>query len=89
MKQLIWKIESISDKNEKILEDEVSKERMKPRYWLHSAMEGRSAYLVNIDKQNEVLQTSTIEQLFVFGDAVKITTRNSVYWLKQHIEDVK
>ncbi|MDS7057096.1 hypothetical protein NXG04_07340 [Klebsiella pneumoniae] len=89
-KQLVWRITSISDKEtENPIDTPVAFERMKPRYWLHSALEGRSAILINIDNEKESLQTSTIEQLFIFGDAVKITTRNSVYWLKQSIEDVE
>lgn len=89
MKQLVWRITSISDKDENPIDSKVSFDRMSKRYWLHSAMEGRNAFLVNIDNDKECLQTSKIEQLFIWGDAVKITTLNTIYWLKQSYEDVE
>lgn len=88
MKKIVWKISSVTDKNEVSIDNEAVRERMSKRYFMYCATEGRSAVLINVDNQREALQTSTVEGLFVFEDSMKITTRNSVYWLKQSIEDV-
>ncbi|QIW89840.1 hypothetical protein PQE71_gp158 [Bacillus phage Izhevsk] len=88
MKKIVWKISSVTDKNEVAVENEAVKQRMSKRYFMYCAIEGRSAVLINVDNQREALQTSTVEELFLFEDSMKITTRNSVYWLRQSIEDV-
>ncbi|AZU98890.1 hypothetical protein pW2_52 [Bacillus phage pW2] len=87
--QIVWKITSISDKNEHLIDTETTRDRMRPRYLLYSAVAGRSAMLINLDDRKQSLQTSRIEELIIFGDRIKITTLNSVYWLKQSIEDVE
>ncbi|UGO50759.1 hypothetical protein PQE68_gp168 [Bacillus phage vB_BanS_Sophrita] len=89
-KQLVWRITSISDKEtENPIDTPVAFERMKPRYFLHSAVAGRGAILVNLDDHKQSLQTSRIQELIIFGDRIKITTLNTIYWLKQSIEDVE
>lgn len=87
--QIVWKITSILDSNERLVDNETTRDRMRPRYFLHFAKEGRGAILLNLDDQKQSLQTSTIKELMIYGDAIKIITLNSVYWLKQSIEDVE
>ncbi|UGO46224.1 hypothetical protein PQE74_gp141 [Bacillus phage vB_BanS_Chewbecca] len=88
MKKIVWRITSVTDKNEVAVNSEAVKERMSKRYFMYCALEGRSAILTNVDNQREALKTSTVEELFLFEDSIRITTKNSVYWLRQSIEDV-
>ncbi|UGO47983.1 hypothetical protein PQE72_gp169 [Bacillus phage vB_BanS_Skywalker] len=88
MKKIVWKITSVTDKNEVAVDNADVRQRMSKRYLMYVAVVGRSAILLNADNSREALQTSTVEELFLFEDSMKITTRNSVYWLKQSIEDV-
>lgn len=87
-KQIVWRITSILDKDERLVDTEITRERMRPKYFIHTALEGRSAIFINLDDRKQSLQTSRIEELIIMGDRIKITTLNSVYWLKQSIEDV-
>uniref|UniRef100_A0AB39C744 Uncharacterized protein n=1 Tax=Bacillus phage KoopaTroopa TaxID=3234046 RepID=A0AB39C744_9CAUD len=88
MKKIVWRITSVTDKNEVAVNSEAVKERMSKRYFMYCALEGRSAIFTNVDNQREALKTSTVEELFLFEDSLRITTKNSIYWLRQSIEDV-
>jgi len=84
--QIIYRIDSVSDRegNKK----EIPSEWQHKRYSLDIVLEGRSAFLGWIDHGHKGIQTSTVEKVFIHGNTVIITTRNTVYYMKPYVEAV-
>lgn len=82
--KLVYRIEGMYDR----LGNEIVNERRQARrYFIESMLIGSTAKLVNADDLNMVVETSTIEDIFIRGNSVKLVTTNTEYLLTPHIED--
>jgi hypothetical protein len=84
----VYKIKSVSHKDG--TKKDISESWMRYRYHLDAVMTGRSAILSIVDKDmhGEALHTSIVEDIFIFGDKVRLITTNTIYWLEPRIEGV-
>lgn len=83
MFNLVYQIDSVTDRNGD--EKEIPAEWKIKQYSLDAVAVGRSAWLGWVDSDNKGLQTSTVEEIFIYGNSVRITTQNTVYWMKPTI----
>lgn len=77
--KLVYNIDSVSDKNggKKSIPSDWYRD-----YFIFVATVGRSAILVDENDTNMTLTTSTVQEISLWENGVKITTRNTVYYLK-------
>jgi len=84
--KLVYRIEGMYDR----LGNEIRNERRQARrYFIESMLIGFTAKLVNADDLNMVVETSTIEDIFIKGNSVKLVTKNTEYLLVPSIEVVE
>jgi len=78
--ELVYQIESTNDRlgNKK----EIPNEWKLQQYIIYSLSVGHSAMLPYADNSGRGLRTSTVEDISMFNNKIKITTRNTVYYLK-------
>lgn len=80
--KIIYQIDSCCDREDR--EKEIPADIKFGRYFLHFVLTGRSAILVNINN-NKTLTTSAVEQVFIWENGIKLTTKNTIYYLKPYI----
>jgi len=83
-KQLVYRIESMYDREGNKI---VNERRQARRYFISSMLIGSSAKLGHVDDPRMVTTTSTIEDIFIHMNSVKIVTTNTEYWLTPSVED--
>lgn len=83
-KQLIYRIESMYDREGNKI---VNERRQARRYFIQSMLVGSSARLGNVDDPEMVVSTSTVEDIFIHNNTIKLVTTNTEYWLKPLIEE--
>lgn len=83
-KQLIYRIESMYDREGNKI---VNERRQARRYFVASMLVGSSAVLGNVDDPQMVISTSTVEDIFIQNNTIKLVTKNTEYWLKPLIEE--
>lgn len=82
MDKLIYEFQSVTDKNGK---DILTKELHANPVHLMSVVIGKKAILQYVDKQNDGIVTSKVEEMQIHLDHIRITTENTTYWLEPHI----
>lgn len=82
--ELIYKIDSTNDREGNI--KEIPTEWKEQEYFIHSAGVGRSAILLWSDGTDRHLRTSKVEEILILGNSIKLTTMNTVYYLKPVIK---
>jgi hypothetical protein len=89
MLKLIYKIDSTS--NREGGKKEIPAEWKEQEYFIHRAFVGSSARLVFVDELNEHdamgLSTSTLEEISIWENGIKLTTKNTVYYLKPVVKE--
>jgi len=84
--KLVYRIEGMYDR----LGNEIKNERRQARrYYIESMLIGSTAKLVNVDDAIMVVETSTIEDIFIHRNVVKLVTKNTEYLLVPSIEVVE
>lgn len=81
MNKLRYQIESTTDRDGN--KKDIPNEWKLRQYFIHSMLEGRSAFL--IDENEKVLQTSVVEQIFLWENGIQLTTMNTVYYLRPYL----
>jgi len=84
--KLVYRIEGMYDR----LGNEIRNERRQARrYFIESMLIGSTAKLVNVEDALMVVETSTIEDVFIHRNVVKLVTKNTEYLLVPSIEVVE
>ncbi|UGO51030.1 hypothetical protein PQE70_gp177 [Bacillus phage vB_BanS_Nate] len=92
MKKIVWKITRVTNREGVEINSPDVQERKNLKWLVYHAKEGRSAIFLEATTkpfESKTLRTSTVEELILFDASMQVTTRNSVYWLEQSIEDVE
>lgn len=81
---LVYEFDSITDKDGI---DKINKEMHANPVSISILMVGRSAILSYTDASLDLI-TSKVESIFIHNNNIKITTKNTEYWLKPYIKEV-
>ena len=84
MLHTVYKIDKIYEEDEKT--EKENPHRLK-RFVFHSALVGGRAVLHDVDNDGSLV-TSTVIQIQVMTENIKVTTANSVYWFKACVEGI-
>ena len=82
--KLVYKIDSTNDREGNL--KSIPTSWSEPEYFIYVAHVGRSAILIDNDDENMTIRTSTIEDITIWENGIKLTTRNTVYYLKPVIK---
>lgn len=85
-KQLTYRIESMYDREGNKI---VNERRQAREYIVGSMLIGSSAILVNANRLEEFLKTSTVEDIFIQENTIKLVTKNTEYWLTPFVKDAE
>lgn len=79
--KLRYQIEEVYDKNDnkKVLDPAIKLQQ----YFVHFAIQGKSARLVS--ENGKTLKTTEVEEIFIWENGIKLTTENTIYYLKPYM----
>lgn len=82
--ELIYRIINVYDKNGN--KKELPHNEQSKRWMIEGAYVGNIAILIEVDSPYRTFFTSKVEDISIYENTIRITTKNYVYWLKPYVE---